>query len=128
MSALEIILSALVLLSLVIQVRLYRQLRQLRLDQRDAEGRVRRIGGELSALTKASTGAGDHLVKVEQQIRRLLERQDQWELQQGSNRPYEQAIQMAHKGASVDDLVTRCGLSRGEAELVSVLHRIKQAS
>jgi len=46
----------------------------------------------------------------------------------GASQPYEQAIGMAQTGATVDDIVNVCGLSRSEAELVNMMHRLDKAS
>jgi len=37
--------------------------------------------------------------------------------------PYNQAIQMARQGLSASEVASRCGISRGEAELIVALYR-----
>ena len=37
--------------------------------------------------------------------------------------PYNQAIQMARQGLSASEVSSRCGISRGEAELIVALYR-----
>ena len=44
------------------------------------------------------------------------------------SQPYEQAIRMAQTGASTDDIVNLCGLSKSEADLVSMMHRLDKVS
>ena len=44
------------------------------------------------------------------------------------DRPYSNAIKMVQKGASVEDLVSICGLSQNEAELISTIHGTSQAN
>lgn len=44
------------------------------------------------------------------------------------NQPYEQAIRMAQSGASTDEIVNICGLSKSEADLVSMMHRLDKVS
>jgi hypothetical protein len=78
---------------------------------------------ELGALCSASAGVGDHLVKLEQQVRRTVERQNLLELRASGERPYAQASQLINKGADIDELVDTCGLTRGEAELLVMMHR-----
>jgi hypothetical protein len=41
--------------------------------------------------------------------------------------PYSQAIQLAQRGADVDEVAADCGISRGEAELIVAMHRSKGA-
>ena len=120
------LMSALLLASLVGQWLLWRRLRagQRANQARESEqsGQIQRLADDLAALCRASAGAGDHLVKLEQQQRRLVERQDQWELRAGSEPSYQQAIQMVRHGAGVEELVRNCGLTRGEADLIVMLH------
>jgi hypothetical protein len=39
-----------------------------------------------------------------------------------TGRPYDQAISLAEQGETPEQLVSRCGLTMGEAKLVSLLH------
>ncbi len=66
------------------------------------------------------------LFALEAEQKRLLARQEQVELRDPDSRSYERAVQLVHRGASLDDLMTSCGLGRGEAELVLAMHRQQQ--
>lgn len=68
------------------------------------------------------------IAKVEEAAQRVNERQDQLELRETISQTYDPAIKMAHKGADVEELVSTCGLARGEAELILLLHRSKTGS
>ena len=119
--------STLILIALVVVMalaQLYQLLaiRRLRGRLRAREDQSLRQRNDFAALCKASVGAGDHLVRLEQQVRRLTERQDQTEMHTVGDRPYTQAIQMVQRGADVTELIDRCGLTRGEAELIAMLH------
>lgn len=91
------------------------ELRQTRED-------VAHLQADLAALCKSSVGAGDHVVKLEHQVNRLLERQTQTEMRTSSERPYSAAIQLVQQGADADELIEKCGLTRGEADLIAMLH------
>ena len=121
----------LLLASLASQFFLWRRLRagQRGNQERDAERvvQVQHLADDLAALCRASAGAGEHLVKLEQQQRRIMDRQDQWELRAGSERSYQQAIQMVQHGAGAEELVRNCGLTRGEADLIVMLHGMARA-
>lgn len=116
----------LLLASLAGQWLLWHRLRTTRREQQEREAeqgaQYQRLADDLAALCRASAGAGDHQVRLEQQLRRLMERQDQWELRSGSERSYQQAIQMVHQGAGASELVRNCGLTPGEADLIVMLH------
>lgn len=116
------ILSALVIVLTLVQFYQLFVLRRLRKQMHSREDQNLRHRDDFAALCKASVGAGDHLVRLEQQVCRLIERQDQIEMRTAGDRPYTQAIQMVQRGADVSELVAQCGLTRGEAELIAMLH------
>ena len=89
----------------------------------DAQQRIRQMEQELAALCSAAVGAGDHVVKLEQKVRRIIERQNLLELRASSDRPYSQASQLVHRGADIQELVDSCGLTKGEAELLVMMQR-----
>ena len=91
--------------------------------QQELQRRIRSLEQEMGALCSASVGAGEHVVKLEQQVQRITERQDQLELRATSDRPYTQANQLVNKGADIEDLMDSCGLTRGEAELLVMMQR-----
>lgn len=93
----------------------------------DLEQWLKKNSSDLAAFEKAAMGVGERLVRMEQQVRRLVERQDQIEMYASNTRPYSQAIQLVQRGASVEELINTCGLTRGEAELICVLHGTREA-
>jgi len=88
-----------------------------------AQDRVKQMEQELGALCSASVGAGDHLMRLEQQVRRINERQNVLEMRSVSDRPYAHASELVHKGADIEELMEACGLTRGEAELLVMMQR-----
>lgn len=122
------ILSALVTVLVLVQVYQLLAVRRLRRQLYSRENQSSRHHDDFAALCKASVGAGDHLVRLEQQVRRLTERQEQIEMRSAGDRPYTQAIQMVQRGADISELVSKCGLTRGEAELIAMLHGVAKAS
>ena len=108
----------------------YRMLERTRREAADlvyglrlAQDRVQQIEQQLGALCSASVGAGDHLMRLEQQVRRINERQSALEMRSAGDRPYAQASELVHKGADIKELMEACGLTRGEAELLVMMHR-----
>lgn len=55
--------------------------------------------------------------------RQLEERQDSIDLRDGAEHAYRMAIKMARRGAPPSELADTCGLTRGEAELLSLMHQ-----
>ena len=97
----------------------------LRLQELQAqhETSLRRLSSEIGALCAGASGMGQHLSRMERQMRRLHERQDQVEMREPMSREYHQAIKLIRKGKSLDELMEQCGLARAEAELLMRLHR-----
>jgi len=112
-----------VILQSLVLLHVWRNHQELAEKFRDSGHRLQQVEQELSALCSASVGAGDHVVKLEHQVHRIIERQDMLELRAGSERPYSQASQLVNKGADIDELVDTCGLTRGEAELLVMMQR-----
>lgn len=116
-----------ILLLTVGQVVSLLQLHRTRQRCEDLEKWLKKNTSDLAAFEKAAMGAGERLMRMEQQVRRLVERQDQVEMYSSNSRPYSQAIQLVQRGASVEELISTCGLTRGEAELICVLHGTREA-
>ena len=88
---------------------------------------INELRNNFRTLTTGSKGVGERMVKLEQKVRRLVERLNHLELRE-STMPFDQAIQMANQGDNIDQLVAKCGMSQGEAELLVNLHGIRRAS
>lgn len=82
------------------------------------------------SLKRANARIGetqDRLTKLNQDLRYLRERQERLQLRGDNNASaYDQAIKLVQRGADVDELINVCGLSRGEADLVIMLHGMKR--
>jgi len=100
------------------QVRLTRLRRKL-VAQTDL---IETIKNDVRALFSGSVGEDTRIYKLEQRTRRMKERQEQLENSNHADRPYEQAIRMVQKGTSVEDLMSVCHLSKGEADLIIMMH------
>jgi hypothetical protein len=87
---------------------------------------------DLDSLVSTATRQGERVVQLEQEMRRMNEtqrelNQRQERILQGDGdgeRSFDQAIKLARKGASIEEIMEICGLPRGEAELVTMMHRL----
>ena len=98
-----------------------KQQREIKTLQEKAEF----LTSSLNALCSGAVGVDHRVARLEQRGRDLEHRQDSFETQKHSERPYGEAIQLVHQGASVMRLVEELGLSHNEAELVVMLHGAK---
>ena len=139
LSASEWLMSSIVV---VLVMSLYSIRRQRKL-QKDQTLSMHSLQRDLRALANAAVGVGGRVLEIERHQRKspvAVVSQQQSAPQQSSytnapvefysssSQPYEQAIRMAQTGATVDDIVNVCGLSKSEAELVSMMHRLDKAS
>jgi hypothetical protein len=89
------------------------------------EEQFERFRADVAASTGISVRAGEKLRRLDLLTAQLGERLGQMELR-GEGRPYDQAIALVQRGAGPDRLMSHYGLSRGEADLVSLVHGGRQ--
>jgi len=95
---------------------------QLRREMSQQKHLLDTIKNDVYALFTGAVGEDARLHKLETRTRRIIERQEQLENNKQSERPYEQAIRMVHQGSTVKDLMAVCNLSKGEADLIMMVH------
>jgi len=95
------------------------QLRRSLLEQKQLFDALK---NDVCALFTGAVGEDTRIHKLEARTRRIIERQEQLENNKHSERPYEQAIRMVHQGSSAKDLMAVCNLSKGEADLIIMVH------
>ncbi len=103
-------------------------LRNGRLSRRLAamEGQFESLRADVAATTGIGVRAGERLRRLDQITGQMGERLGQLELR-GEGRPYDQAIALVRRGADAGRLMTNYGLSRGEADLVALVHGSRRA-
>ncbi len=124
----QIITVTLILFNVGISVMLWRRNRQQatqlqRLNNESSEFRT-----DLAALCAGAVGLGSRISRTETRSRRLKSRQEQLEMRDIEQRPYDHAIRMVHNGAITDEIMQVCNLGRNEADLIITMHRVDQAS
>ncbi len=83
-----------------------------------AERAMGDIRQSVSGLAGVVQGAQQRLAELERQFQ-LLENSA---LRVSRQQSFQESIALAQRGASADDIVSRCGLSRAEAELLAQVH------
>ncbi len=83
--------------------------------------------GEVAATAGIGARVGERLRRLDQISAQLNDRLGQLELR-GDGRPYDHAIALVQHGADANRLVAHFGLSRGEADLVALVHGRRKAS
>jgi hypothetical protein len=122
MNMLWIIALSLALLAIIVVATLGRTVRRQQLCIKGMEGRIEYLVSNLNALCASAVGVDDRVLHLERLGRDLEHRQESLETQSQPDRPYGEAIQMVHQGATPARLVETLDLSRSEAELLVALH------
>ena len=118
------ILSAFLLLFACGWLLLLWKLRSMRLRQAT---QIDTLKSDMRALVSAAIGVGERVHKIEKSLKEVSHRQEVIDQTDPGAQAYQQAIKMAQKGASIDELIDICGLTRGEAELIAMLHRMERS-
>lgn len=124
--------SAVLFISLWVSHRSHRQVNGLKKDLKQARN-------DLKALTTTSLGIGGRLLEIERRQKRIIEKQKNSpqpvlssqpvvDIYESANQPYDHAIHLAQQGKEVEEIVSICGISENEAELIKMMHRLEQAS
>ncbi len=114
-------------ISMLVYSLVFISVRNTKHKNRQLEKTVHDLENTVRALTTGSVGLGERLVALEQRARSMGKRQDDIDLREAST-PYDQAIQLANTGSDTDKLVSSCGVSRGEAQLIVDLQKYNKAS
>ena len=97
--------------------RLSRRLKQMKQDFTEAELNQKK---QVQVLASGSIGMGRRLVAIEKKLNLAVEKQSEILSKEGGV-SYNRAMELLEMGATIDDLVSKCGLIRAEAELISLL-------
>ena len=89
---------------------------------------IKALRADLNGVCAGAVSVGEHLARLEQRALQLVRRQDQIEMHEPSNQSYRHAVKMLHAGAHLEEVMTDCGLGRGEAELIALAQRLDKAS
>ena len=91
-----------------------------------AQLQIDTLSSNLSALCAGATGSNKRLNQLEQNYCALQVRQDHLETQEQNDGSYGEAIQMVRHGATAERLVEELGLGSNEANLIVMLHGMKE--
>ncbi len=86
---------------------------------------INQLNEELNALLSCSRGISERLHSHQNQFQNISERQDKLEVAEPGHGGYKQAIALFNRGASEDEMLSTCDLSRGEINLITHLQKAK---
>ncbi len=80
------------------------------------------LKGAVSAVCSDELEVDQRQAELERRMRQMAEQQEQLLSRDPDQGPYRHAVRLATQGASREQIMQACGVSRGEAELLRVLH------
>lgn len=82
-----------------------------------------RVQQHINEVQSGTLGMGSTLKNLIGQLAQTEQRQDALEAAEPESKMYQQATRLAQQGATVDNIMSDCGLPRGEAELLVSIHQ-----
>jgi hypothetical protein len=115
------LIAAAALLVLLICLVAGRAVARARRERRELAVTLLALRREIQSANAVNARIGKRLRKTERRFEELRDQVAQYEAR-GETRAYDQAINLVRQGGDASKLVSNFGLSRGEAELVSLVH------
>ncbi|MGR6873221.1 DUF2802 domain-containing protein [Pseudomonas sp. HK3] len=88
----------------------------------------RRLNEDMASLSKSAIGMGQKVLETERRLAEVLKKQFAILNSQPEHPSYDQASRLIAMGATENDLVSSCGFSHSEAELLLSLNRKRQVN
>ena len=98
-------------------------IRNLKRMQRQQRVMFKRLQEDNRALSKSAIGMGQKVLETERRLNDVLKKQFAIINSQPEHPSYDQATRLIKMGASENDLVSSCGFSHAEAELLLSLNK-----
>ena len=109
-------------LGLLLTLQLMHWLRTRRVSRRFYQ-HLRHMESLWSAVQTDVRARQTEIRELRSRLHYIEERQDTLDISEKGEQAYRLAIRLAQQGASLEDLTVTCGVTRGEAELLSLLHK-----
>ena len=100
------------------------QIHQLKTTMQKREQSYHRMHQDLHGLILCMRGISQRFEKQQKLIKSVTVRQNDIQPHNTNDSHYEQAVFLMNKGATVEELIQTCGLSKGEAELMNRINSI----
>ncbi len=101
-------------------------IKQLCKHQTQRDATLSSLQNTINLLSREVLEARENRHQLQTQFKKLRAKRSQLDPNEADARPYSEAIKMVKKGATVHDLISLCGLSENEAELIFTIHGMSQ--
>ena len=98
------------------------QIKRLHRDHAKTDSVLSSLQRHLDTINQELEFERQNRKEFDVQLKTIGARQRQLDLREPQAVPYSHAITMVKSGAAVNDVISACGLSQGEAELIIAIH------
>lgn len=103
-------------------------IKQLQQAQAKTEADLRAMRNDVTAVGRGAIGVGKRVQTLQQRLQTTERRQEDMEHKDIGNIAFSHANKLVQMGAPTGELVSTCGLSQAEADLIALMHvRSKEA-
>ncbi|WP_163833165.1 DUF2802 domain-containing protein [Spartinivicinus ruber] len=96
---------------------------RLRITIKNLHLKIQQLQQDIKAVGAGAIGVGQRLQVVETKLAKTIDQQELLEQRDAEQLSYTQANKLCAMGASVEEIMDACGLSKAEAELIALVHR-----
>ncbi len=121
----QIIAAILASISIVFAIlifKLWNDIKKLNHKLTNIEASQKQLSDSFHGFSTGAVGQGENLSKVEKDIDQLRSRIETVAMNEQQSAGHTQAIRMAKRGASPEEIADACGLTKVEADLIIRLH------
>lgn len=130
----DVALLALMLLAgLIVMTTLFVMYKRMQKQRNQQQLALQSAQNDLRALCNAAVTMGRQVKRLQKRLESVSLQQNELDARQiqidqadPDEQSYQHAIKLAQKGANTEDLIEVCGLSRGEADLINMMHRLEK--
>lgn len=126
MQIIAVILALIVVFLAIIIFKIWSDLNKLKTRIITSENNLNRISDSFFGISTGAVGQGEHIAKVEKDIDQIRSRLETIAMNEQQSAGHSQAIRMAKRGATSEDIAETCGLTRVESDLVIRLHSAEE--
>jgi predicted RNase H-like nuclease (RuvC/YqgF family) len=102
------------------------QIKRIYRDHAKTDTLISSLQRHIETINKELERERENRKEFDLQLKTIGARQRQMDLREPQAVPYSHAITMVKSGAAVNDVISTCGLSQGEAELIVAIHGSRQ--
>lgn len=122
MQIIAAIFAVIIVLLAILIFKIWSDLNILKAKIMTVDNNLNRLSDSFYGISAGAVGQGEHISKVEKDIDQLRSRLETIAMNEQQSAGHSQAIRMAKRGATSEEIAETCGLTRVEADLVIRLH------